>query len=665
MGLITKEVEVGLSNKSKYYEGKGYHIPRTKGLNGRLRIPRGTKILVKVEDLSEGSGVFVDVQCDGCGEIINITWNNYRKYVKEDGKYYCKNCIPQERIDKRLKTMLDKSISFYQWCYDNLPKELADYILSRWDYELNIKNGKILTPNDVSYKSAGFSKKGYWFKCLKHPDEHKSEQKHICNFTIGQEGSLNCNQCNTLSITHPELIKKLVNPEDAFKYSMGSNEKIFIKCLDCGHIKSVTVSDFIRNNYHCDVCSDKLPYNEKFITCLLRQLLDDDFIIQLSKMNFNWCDKYRYDNYINKIDCVLETHGRQHYEEHKSNCWGTLEEIQENDFDKEWLARSNNIENYIILDCRESTMEWIKNSVMASKLPNLLGFKESNIDWLKCHEYGCSSLVKEVCNLWMSGIFDNVTKIMKETKLCRPTVLKYLKQGVKLGWCDYDPKNKDGQKVICITTGEVFNSISNASRKYNINISHISECCRHDKNKYAGNHPETGEKMTWMYYENYIIKSEDEIKDMISNINYELDTKIICLTTKEIFNTQNEAGKKYNIDDSSVSACCLNKIKTAGKHPETNEKLVWMFHNEYVLKTEAQLKEILNNNQKRIETNIEVICLTTSEIFNSLKEARIKYSGSTHISDCCKGKRKFSGRLSDGNELKWMYLDEYLKTLTN
>ena len=36
-----------------------------------------------------------------------------------------------------------------------------------------------------------------WFKCNEHP-EHKSELKSIQHFTSGQEGSMNCKQCNSM-----------------------------------------------------------------------------------------------------------------------------------------------------------------------------------------------------------------------------------------------------------------------------------------------------------------------------------------------------------------------------------------------------------------------------------------------------------------------------------
>ena len=58
------------------------------------------------------------------------------------------------------------------------------------------------------------------------------------------------------------------------------------------------------------------------------------------------------------------------------------------------------------------------------------------------------------------------------------------------------------KKIICTTTGEVFNTLAEASNKYKISCPHIGECCK-GKRKSAGKHPITGEKMIWMYLEDY------------------------------------------------------------------------------------------------------------------------------------------------------------------
>lgn len=394
-------------------------------------------------------------------------------------------------------------ISFYDWCYINLPKEEADEIMARWDYDKNIdKNGNKLTPKDVSFKS----NKQYLFKCLSCP-EHTPELKYITSFTRNNKksSSLNCNQCNVIAYTHPHLVKYLVNKEDAYKYSYGISRKLSVKCPDCGYEKDIYFGNLIKQGLGC-ICRDGKSYPEKFLFNFLTQLLKDDFSIQLTKNNFKWCDQFRYDFYIPIINGIIETHGLQHYEERMG--WSSPEELQKIDKNKEYLAKQNGITNYITLDCRRSELKWIKNSIMNSELPSLLNFKEDDIDWLKCHEFSCKNLVKVICDLWDTET-KSVLEIAEQFKVNRNTVVVYLKQGAELGWCNYDPIKETLEKsslikpikIICLTTGEIFNSISDAFRKYN--ITNISNCCL-KKYKYAGKHPITNEKMVWMYYDEYL-----------------------------------------------------------------------------------------------------------------------------------------------------------------
>jgi len=497
--LITKEVETTLNSRNtKYYESLNYKIPRIK-VRGKFIVRQNTKIIVKVKDLSNGSKTPVDCECDGCEEpIIGIKWYAYKKTVKEDGTYYCKKCAMNG---------YKKWISFYEWCYLNLSKELADYILSRWDYELNKSS-----PKDIVYGSHGIDEKGYWFKCLDHP-EHESEQKSIRIFAGFKEGSsLNCNQCNTIAVTHPHLVKYFINKEDSTKYSAWANMKIAMKCPECDYEKDILITNLTDRGFSCPKCSDGVPYPEKFILNFIEQIKNINFKTQLTKTTFDWVNTYKYDFYLFSINCIIETHGIQHYEDVKR--WKmSLKDIQDNDFDKEWLAKENSIKNYIILDCRKSDMEWIKNSIMNSKLPKLLNFKEEEIDWLTCHEYACSSKIKETCDLWNDGT-KSTLEIAKNLKVNKGTIVRYLKQGIKLGWCDYDPieerkKNVINIKVICLTTGEIFNSQKEASIKYAIKNCGISACCN-DRQKSAGKHPETGEALKWMYYSEYLIDHKGE-----------------------------------------------------------------------------------------------------------------------------------------------------------
>lgn len=498
--LLTKNIKIKWNpSNRKWFESKGYIFTKWKD-----------EFEIKVEDLTKGSQQHVNVQCDECGEIlIGIQWSNYKKCVKGNGKYYCKRCSSRLFArNKIIKLNLKKSTSFYEWCYENLSKEEADEIMLRWDYDKNK-----LSPKDVSYGSTGFDNIGYWFKCLNYL-EHSSEQKRIRDFTKkGQWGSIKCNQCNSISVTHSELIKYFVNKEDIYKYSYGSKEKVLMKCPDCGYKEGKIIYDLVIRGFNCPRCSDSISYPEKFMFNVLDQL-NENFEVQLTKKTFEWCKNFRYDFYIPSINGIVETHGGQHYEESFSKMSKkakSLSEIQDNDDIKEQLARENGIANYIIINCEKSELKWIKKSIMKSDLPNLLNFKEEDIDWLKCHEYACSSKVKEVCDLWNNT--KNLNEIIKITKSSYSVVYKYLKKGSELGWCDYNGRIKakeninknhknNCKKVICLTTGEIFNSQREAEKKYN--VTNITYCCSH-KRKSAGKHPETGEKLIWMFYAEYIL----------------------------------------------------------------------------------------------------------------------------------------------------------------
>ena len=67
MGLISKTANVVLQGRNiKWYENKGYEIPRWLDTNRKLSIKRGTYITVDVDDLQPSSNVYVNCECDYC-----------------------------------------------------------------------------------------------------------------------------------------------------------------------------------------------------------------------------------------------------------------------------------------------------------------------------------------------------------------------------------------------------------------------------------------------------------------------------------------------------------------------------------------------------------------------------------------------------------------------
>ena len=299
---------------------------------------------------------------------------------------------------------------------------------------------------------------------------------------------------------HPEIAKLLNNPSDGYKYHSTSDALLEWCCPICKHIQLRKLRTIFQNGFICELCTDGFSKPEKFMRSVLLQL-NIDFEIHKS---FSWSGEKSYDFYFNNILC--ETHGLQHYE-HGFQCSGarSLEDEQENDRYKQKLAYMNGFDDasYIVIDCRKSEKDWIKNSILNSKLAEY--FDLTNVDWDKCEVDCMTSLMHESCDLWNKGL--NTSQIKETLHLSPKTscVSQYLKICASNGMCDYDPvesrKNASIRKVICLNTNEVFNSIKEAQLKYNIN--NISGCCIGQINS-AGKHPITGESLKWMHYDKYL-----------------------------------------------------------------------------------------------------------------------------------------------------------------
>ena len=76
-----------------------------------------------------------------------------------------------------------------------------------------------------------------------------------------------------------------------------------------------------------------------------------------------------------------------------------------------------------------------------------------------------------------------VSDITKELKMSQTTIRSYLKIGRKNGICiEYSPKASfhNGRKVINLNDGNTFDSITKASKYYNIKDYLISKCCKRE-----------------------------------------------------------------------------------------------------------------------------------------------------------------------------------------
>ena len=260
---------------------------------------------------------------------------------------------------------------------------------------------------------------------------------------------------NCIFLKKNYLMKYLVNNEDGYKYSCGSNKKIKIKCPDCGFEKEIIIDNFCKRKFNCPSCGDGISYPEKVICNIIKLLNTDCFKCQVSKDTLKWCDKYRYDFYfeLNNIKYIIESHGLQHYKETSGSWLTNLEQQQYNDNLKYNLAIQNGIEpeNYIIIDCRYSDIDFIKKSILNSKLNDI--FDLSNVNWNEIDKLSQKSLLKEVCDYWhLHREINNEDITTKDLeyifKLDKTTIIKYLHKGNKINICNYNGKEEISKNYI-------------------------------------------------------------------------------------------------------------------------------------------------------------------------------------------------------------------------
>lgn len=362
---------------------------------------------------------------------------------------------------------------------------------------------------EISVGSNGYHNKGYEYVCdiCKYKgiiSESNLQKNQGCKVCGGSRVVTNFTDIATL---HPDKIEYFFNPEDAKKFALKSNKKADFKCSICGDkIKNKVVSTYTNTPPLCAKCRDTMSYPERVLYTVFKH----------AKLQFkhdvktDWSQNKRYDFILeNKI--IVETHGAQHYTKPFTNG-RTIKEERLNDAHKKVIAQEHNYE-YIELDCSKSDFKYIKNSIISSKLNTILGFSDG--DWEKVEEEALKPKWIEVAEIWNSGI-KSITRISNLLSINPRTIASYLKKCSELGICDYDPiqqrnipSNKRGnpKKVICLNNNYIFNKMCQATKWANGN-KHIFQCCKGVR-EYAGKHPVTGEKLQWMYLNDYyIIHSE-------------------------------------------------------------------------------------------------------------------------------------------------------------
>ena len=451
-------------------------------------------VLYKAKDYVRQNGkheTMYHCKCE-CGnecDVLSYLLKRTKQPVKSCGCYRVD--INRDIRNKEIQEIISENGSFA----DNYP-----YLLEDWDWD---KNNKInINPNYIANHSGI---KVFW-KCK----DCGHEWKNTVNERTNGRG---CPVCSGRTIgsapeyknsiwasEHKEYFSKYMTEEQMKMYSIYSHNKVNVKCPDCGEYKNIIIYNLFTQGLGCK-CSDGKSYPNKFLYALLDQL-NIEYINEYSP---NWSNRKTYDIYIPKLQCIIENNGMQHYKEtHGSHKSRSLIEEQENDKYKKQIAIENGILHYIILDCRYSNIEWIKCSILNSKLPALLKFNEYEISWEQCDIFSNKNLVKELCKYYNDNSDILIKDLSKIFHINRVLVGKWLTIGDKYGWCEYSDEDKfrrssnrsKGEKnpaakcVIRLSDSKLYKTLKDAAMENNISFSWMSQLCK----KHKG----------FMYYEEWL-----------------------------------------------------------------------------------------------------------------------------------------------------------------
>lgn len=159
-------------------------------------------------------------------------------------------------------------------------------------------------------------------------------------------------------------------------------------------------------------------------------------------------------------------------------------------------------------------------------------------------------------------ILSTTSRNMWKDEAIRKNIMKNLKRG---------KDNYNSRKIICLEDMKIFDSVTEAGDHYDLNMKNIYSCLLERQN-YCHSKCKT-KKYRFAFFE--------EEKDYIQiEPVHKLSKSVICLTTKEVFDSLTEASKKYGLETTNISKVCKGKQNSTGKLPD-GRKLRWAYYEDY------------------------------------------------------------------------------------
>ena len=235
-------------------------------------------IIVDISKMKTGTNQRVDVQCDYCGKILNVKFNDYKRVMDRNliGKYACRSCG-----GKKCKETMN-----IKYGVDNC-SQLDD-----------VKNKKIKTCKknyncDYPMQSKLVKDKTRCSMKNKYGVEHNFHRKEIVDKVKYQNSHLRFKNGNIISSKAQRHICEICNgilnyPVEYYNLDILLSDNVYIEYNGSGHdlnirMGQISEKDFLRKEIARYNKLKNLGYKEIIIDNLSDKLPDDEIIIDIIK----------------------------------------------------------------------------------------------------------------------------------------------------------------------------------------------------------------------------------------------------------------------------------------------------------------------------------------------------------------------------------------------
>lgn len=342
----------------------------------------------------------------------------------------------------------DNDLKEFSMNTNNLLKGAIGNVIGKYSLDYKYHVGDIVNDNEIlnftRIKIGKHNSKAYFVRCIHDNHERtvlENSLDHGCTCPVCTN-KLVVKGINDLWTVRPDIAKLLKNPEEGYKYSVGSGKYLLWICPNCKNEVRARIPDVIYNYGHlrCNKCSDGFSYPEKLMANILYSS-NIKFKQHIKFKNFKfifkgkmYCPEYDFLINYNNRNIIIEMDGDFHNRPHRKSKY-TIDDIKYIDNQKDLLAIKNGYE-IIRIDCSTSEYNYILNSIINSPLNNVIDISSLNEKEINCNAY--SSLLVKACKLYMTKT-KNPNTIARMIGIPYSRTQIYLSKGAKIGLCDYDP----------------------------------------------------------------------------------------------------------------------------------------------------------------------------------------------------------------------------------